>query len=78
MQLIEKNSYFYKLYNEKEEKINEWDVKIEKFFIDYRMGEKFYIFNIFETEQSVYGSNREIIIKKLWMFKPSMRSCSIQ
>ena len=26
MQLIEKNSYFYKLYNEKEE-INEWDVR---------------------------------------------------
>lgn len=60
MQLIEKNSYFYKLYNEKEE-INEWDIK--KIFIDYRIGEEFCIFNIFETEQSVYGSNRELIIK---------------
>ena len=60
MQLIEKNSCLYKLYNEKEE-INEWDVR--KIFIDYRVGEKFYIFNIFETEQIVYGSNRELIIK---------------
>ena len=67
MQLIEKNSYFYKLYNEKEE-INEWDVR--KIFIDYRMGEKFYIFNIFETEQSVYGSNREIIIKNYGCLSP--------
>lgn len=60
MQLIEKNSCFYKLYNEKED-LNEWNVK--KIFIDYRMGEKFYIFNIFENEQSVYGSNKEIVIK---------------
>ncbi len=67
MQLIEKNSYFYKLYNEKEE-INEWDVR--KIFIDYRIGEKFYIFNIFETEQSVYGSNREIIIKNYGYLTP--------
>ncbi|MCI8965340.1 MAG: hypothetical protein HFJ43_03180 [Clostridia bacterium] len=67
MQLIEKNSYFYKLYNEKEE-INEWDVR--KIFIDYRIGEKFYIFNIFETEQSVYGSNRELIIKNYGYLTP--------
>lgn len=67
MQLIEKNSYFYKLYNEKEE-INEWDVR--KIFIDYKIGEKFYIFNIFETEQSVYGSNREIVIKNYGYLTP--------
>ena len=67
MQLIEKNSYFYKLYNEKEE-INEWDIR--KIFIDYRIGGKFYIFNIFETEQSVYGSNREIIINSYGYLTP--------
>lgn len=60
MQLIEKNSCLYRLYNEKEE-LNEWNIR--KIFTDYRMGEKFYIFNIFETEQSVYGSNKEFIIK---------------
>ena len=67
MQLIEKNSYFYRLYNEKEE-INEWDIR--KIFIDYRLGEKFYIFNIFENNQSVYGSNREIIIKNYGYLGP--------
>lgn len=67
MQLIEKNSYFYRLYNEKEE-INEWDIR--KIFIDYRLGEKFYIFNIFENNQSVYGSNREIIIKNYGYLEP--------
>lgn len=67
MQLIEKNSYFYRLYNEKEE-INEWDIR--KIFIDYRLGEKFYIFNIFENNQSVYGSNREIIIKNYGCLGP--------
>lgn len=67
MQLIEKNSYFYRLYNEKEE-INEWDIR--KIFIDYRFGEKFYIFNIFENNQSVYGSNREIIIKNYGYLGP--------
>ena len=67
MQLIEKNSYFYRLYNEKEE-INEWDIR--KIFIDYRFGEKFYIFNIFENNQCVYGSNREIIIKNYGYLGP--------
>lgn len=67
MQLIEKNSYFYRLYNEKEE-INEWDIR--KIFIDYSLGEKFYIFNIFENNQSVYGSNREIIIKNYGYLGP--------
>lgn len=67
MQLIEKNSYFYRLYNEKEE-INEWDIR--KIFIDYSLGEKFYIFNIFENDQSVYGSNREIIIKNYGYLGP--------
>ena len=67
MQLIEKNSYFYRLYNEKEE-VNEWDIR--KIFIDYRLGEKFYIFNIFENNQSVYGSNREIIIKNYGYLGP--------
>ncbi len=67
MQLIEKNSCFYKFYNKKEE-INEWNVK--NIFIDYRIGEKFYIFNIFENNQSVYGSNRELIIKNYGCFKP--------
>ena len=61
IQLIEKNSCFYKLYNEKDD-FNDWN--IENIFIDYKIGDKFYIFNIFEPEEYVYGSNRDVIIKK--------------
>lgn len=62
IQLIQKNSCFYKLYNEKE-KINDWDIR--DIFIDYKLGERFYIFNIFESDQSVYGSNKGLTIKRI-------------
>lgn len=60
LQLIQKNSCFYKLYNEKTE-INNWD--INTVFVEYKLSDSFYIFNIFENNQKIYGSNKGEYIK---------------
>lgn len=60
IELIEKNSSIYHMYN-KSSTLSNWD--IDKLFIDYKLSEQFYIYNIFDSSQFVYGSNKNFTIK---------------
>lgn len=60
IELISKNSSFFELYDTKET-LNKWN--IEKIFVDYKIGNYFYIFNIFDQSQSIYGSTNSLSIK---------------
>lgn len=65
MELINKNSSFYELYDTQND-LNEWN--IEKLFIDYKIGDSFYIFNIFDPSQYIYGSIKNLSIKNYGIF----------
>lgn len=60
IELIEKNSSIYQMYN-KGNTLSNWD--IDRLFIDYRLSNQFYIYNIFDSSQYVYGSNNNLTIK---------------
>lgn len=60
IELIEKNSSIYQMYN-KGNTLSNWD--IDRLFIDYRLSNQFYIYNIFDSSQFVYGSNNSLTIK---------------
>lgn len=62
IELVNKNSCFYKLYNKNKE-YNKWD--IEDLLVDFKLNDQFYIYNIIFPEQSAYGSNKNLIIKKI-------------
>lgn len=61
IELVNKNSCFLKLYNKNKE-FNNWD--IDNLLVDYKLNDQFYIYNTFFPEQCVYGSNKNLIIKK--------------
>lgn len=60
IELLDKNSSIYQMYN-KTDKLNDWN--IEKLFIDYKLSNQFYIYNIFDSSQAAYGSNINLTIK---------------
>lgn len=60
IELISKNSSFFELYDTKDT-LNKWN--IEKIFVDYKIGNYFYIFNIFDQSQCMYGSTNSLSIK---------------
>lgn len=61
IELLEKNSSIYQMYN-KSSKLSNWN--IDKLFIDYKLSDQFYIYNILDSSQCVYGSNKNITLKK--------------
>lgn len=61
IELVNKNSCFYKLYNKNKE-FNKWD--LDNLLVDYKLNDQFYIYNTLFPEQSVYGSNKNLIVKK--------------
>ena len=60
IELIEKNSCVYEMYN-KGIVLSSWN--IDKIFIDYKLSDQFYISNIFDSTQFVYGSNKSLTLK---------------
>ena len=60
IELIEKNSCIYEMYN-KGIVLSSWN--IDKIFIDYKISDQFYIYNIFDSTQFVYGSNKSLTLK---------------
>lgn len=60
IELLEKNSSIYQMYN-KSTKLSNWN--IDKLFIDYKLSDQFYIYNILDSSQCVYGSNKNITLK---------------
>jgi len=60
IELIEKNSCVYEMYN-KGTVLSSWN--IDKIFIDYKLSDQFYIYNIFDSTQFVYGSNKGLTLK---------------
>lgn len=62
IELVNKNSCFYKLYNKNKE-YNNWN--IDDLFVDFRLNDQFYIYNILFPQQCAYGSNKNLIIKNV-------------
>ena len=60
IELVEKNSCFNELYNSKDS-VNLWNIK--KLFIDFKISSNFYIFNILDQKQKVYGTTSNIFVK---------------
>ena len=61
IEVIEKNSSIFEFYNKSDE-LNSWD--INKIFIDYKLNDKFYIYNLIDSNQSAQGSNNNFVLRK--------------
>ena len=60
IELVEKNSCIFSMYN-KSSNFSNWN--INKLFVDFKLDDQFYIYNIFDSTQFVYGSNKSLTLK---------------
>lgn len=61
IEVIEKNSSIFELFN-KADDLNAWD--INKLFVDYKLNDKFFIYNLIDSNQSAQGSNNNFVLRK--------------
>ena len=60
IELIEKNSSIFEMYN-KGCSISNWD--IDNLFVDYKLSDNFYIYNVLDSSQCIFGSNKNIVVR---------------